>query len=358
MAVTCNTGMFARGLTVFLALSAGVVAWRGPAVADEPKPQVVNCADAAAAPAGADPWSGTCGVYLPDGSELHRIARKPPPEDFLKPVNVLIVGEVHDDPLHHRLQAALLEAFAAFKKSPPAVVMEHLRPSQADALKRYVAGIDRTKPDFWKAAAAGLGPALSWEKTGWPAWSMFEPIAEAAFKLGSAISAGDPARALVRDVARKGLGVLDQARRTELGLDVPLPSDLHEALLAELEANHCNLMPRSAFGTMADAQRLRDATLAASVVAAAKAHGSAVLFTGNGHVRTDRGAASYIENTAPQDVVATVTIVEAPPGNHDPRSLMPKSPDGGFAADLMIVTPRINRPDPCEKMRARFKKKP
>src|SRR5690606_8492139 len=111
---------------------------------------------------------------------------------------------------------------------------------------------------------------------------------------------GHPSRAEVRDVARRGLQALPADTATRLGLDVPLPAPLQSALRDELEASHCGLMPRSAFTNMALAQRYRDANLAASLVSAAIASGSAILFAGNGHVRRDRGVPWDLARMAPE----------------------------------------------------------
>lgn len=280
--------------------------------------------------------------------------------DRFRAVDILVLGEVHDNLHHHGLRAVILERFLRQRQGKANVVMEHVRATEVDVLARYQAGLDRTKPDFWKAAAAGLGPALNWDKSGWPKWEVFVPIAEAAFAGGAAIYAGDVARAEIRNIARKGLAALPQARLRMLGLDVDLPPAERNGLLTELEASHCGLMPKSAFGTMADAQRLRDATLAEATVAAARDKGAAVLLTGNGHARDDRGAPRYMRRLAPRLKVATVLFVEASadtakPG--DPTRALRRTADGKVAADAVVLTARVERPDPCVKMRERFQRR-
>ena len=58
----------------------------------------------------------------------------------------------------------------------PAVAFEMFTPSQAGALGRYLAAHPRD--------AAGLGEAVNWKASGWPAWAMYEPIARAALDAG------------------------------------------------------------------------------------------------------------------------------------------------------------------------------
>ena len=71
---------------------------------------------------------------------------------------------------------------------------------------------------------------------------------------------------------------------------------LDDALLTELEASHCGLMPKSAFGGMAVAQRFRDGNMASILADAAPGSGQVVLVAGNGHVRLDRGVPWYLKH--------------------------------------------------------------
>jgi uncharacterized iron-regulated protein len=186
---------------------------------------------------------------------------------------------------------------------------------------------------------------------------LFLPIFEVAVTHALPMLPGHPARAEVRDVARRGLEALPADTVSRLGLDVPLPDALQSALLDELEASHCGLMPRTAFGNMALAQRYRDAHMAAALVDAAKKYGAAVLFAGNGHVRSDRGVPWDLARIAPERKVLSVLLIEVRDGRTDAATYVDRDPQGKPAADFVILTPRAERPDPCEAMRARFKKK-
>jgi hypothetical protein len=188
---------------------------------------------------------------------------------------------------------------------------------------------------------------------------MFRPLFAALLDGGFAIRAGDPARAAVRKVAKEGAGTFDAAERGRLGLDRALPPSLEAALLDELVASHCGLMPKAAFGNMAVAQRYRDAHLAAALVAAASASASdsAVLLAGNGHVRSDRGVPFHLAKMAPGRSVVAIMLVEVEAGQSDVGHHVPRASDGRPAADFIVLTPRVQRADPCEEMRQRFRGK-
>ena len=271
----------------------------------------------------------------------------------LRQADVLLLGEIHDNPAHHVIQACLLDEARTARTA--AVVFEQIRVDQAPALADYLARADAT--------AGGIGPALAWAQSGWPPWAHYQPIAETALARGLAIRAGDGPRSVMRAVARGGASALDAVERERVGLDAELAADLEAALRDELVASHCNMMPAAAFGGMATAQRYRDAHLAAAIVEAwgeAKPHegkGEAgagpvvVLIAGNGHVRSDRAVPWHLRRMRPQSVSISVAIVEVGAGSVEPMALVPKAPDGSPAADIVIFTPVAERDDPCEQMR-------
>ncbi len=261
----------------------------------------------------------------------------------LKGARFVLLGEVHDNPDHHRLQGWIIERLAA-RGARPAVVMEMIPQNKADVLADYLA-----QPD---ATAEGLGPALDWGKSGWPDWSTYQPIAEAAFAAGLPIKPGNPADDLTREMAKQGFDALG-AREAELTLDQPLSPALADALSDELFDGHCELVPRESLAPMARIQRLRDAAMADALLA----HDAAVLIAGNGHVRTDRGVPWYLRQRAPDSRMAVVMPIELDGTDNAPSDYIERGPDGEPVADFIWLTPRAERPDPCKQMREYFRKR-
>jgi uncharacterized iron-regulated protein len=345
----------------------------GPVLASPARAQS-TCPAAAQAASPIDAWLSVTGGHqlagtILQGSETLSTAAdvcSPSPLAQLQRVltahlasgGLVLLGEVHDNGAQHALRGHLLDAIAAALARQghpaPAVVFEHIRTDQAAAL----APTSPTAPTSADARerARDLLARLDWGKSGWPAADLFLPIFETAMAHALPILSGHPSRAEVRDVARRGLQALPADTTARLGLDVPLPAPLASALLDELEASHCGLMPRSAFANMALAQRYRDAHLAASLAAAASGSGSAILFAGNGHVRRDRGAPWDLARVAPERRTLAVAFIEVEDGKVDPSGYVPRDPSGAPAADYVVLTPRTDRPDPCDAMRAQFKK--
>jgi uncharacterized iron-regulated protein len=116
-------------------------------------------------------------------------------------------------------------------------------------------------------------------------------------------------------------------------------------------------MPESAVPAMIVAQRYRDAAFADVMLTAAKDHGAAILIAGNGHVRTDRAVPWYLRQRAPGKNIIAVMMLEVENGQTDPAAYAPRTPDGTPAVDVIIFTPRAERPDPCEGLRQRSQPK-
>lgn len=243
---------------------------------------------------------------------------------------IVFLGEVHDNPLHHKLRAELIAGLDP--KSKPAFVFEHIRADQMTALAPPPATVD------------ALFGALKWDDGGWPDKAMFAPLF--AQVIGRSIYAGEPEQGRAREVARQGLKALPEAEMARWKLDAPLPDAAQDVLLTELEASHCGLVPKAHFTNMAVAQRFRDAYLADVAMQAVSKHGSAIVFTGNGHARRDRGAPFALKQRGFDKPVLVVLFTENKPDKVDPA-----------VADIIVSTKPAERKDPCEDMRARFGKK-
>lgn len=250
----------------------------------------------------------------------------------------VLLGERHDNPDHHRLQARVVEQLAAAGRQP-AVVLEMLEVPQQAALSQYVARSD--------ARAAGVGAALGWEKTSWPPFSQYQPIFEAAFMAKLSLHAGNLAQADAKGLVKQGLAALPAERVRELRLEQAFPAPLEAALLDELRASHCGQLPERYLSPMALAQHARDAQMA-KVLASAGVKDGAVLIAGGGHARLDRGVPYYLALEAPGASVASLVFREVRHGDADAKAYVAE--EGPF--DYVWFTPRVSDEDPCAGFKA------
>jgi uncharacterized iron-regulated protein len=267
----------------------------------------------------------------------------------LLPEGLALLGEVHDNPMHHRVRAWLIaDALRARPGWRPAVVLEQIDTDQQPALDRYAHLLEH---DRQLPAVGELFRLLGWEKSGWPAAEIYMPLFKAVTDARLPMLPGSVPRVRVRSVARGGLLQIAAEERARLGLDRPLPGPLADALRRELEESHCGALPPQAMGGMAAAQLYRDAHMADALLAAAQRHGSAILIAGNGHVRADRGVPWHLSRRAPGTAVITVLLLEVEDGKTEPADYLPRDPNSRPPADFVIFTPRAERADPCEALR-------
>ena len=279
-------------------------------------------------------WDGASGKFIDRQNLMTRLAGA----DFI------LLGEKHDNPDHHRLQAEVLRGVIAAGRRP-AVGFEMFSIDVAGAIAKHLA---RAPSD-----AAGLGPAVNWNKSGWPDWAMYQPIAEAALAAKLPIIATNLPLATARKMSREGL-TLDSAVQRDLGLDRPLSDAIFARMAADIRNSHCGYGSAESIQRMVDVQRARDAQMAQSLIAAAAADG-AVLVAGAGHVRSDYGIPVYLKAKAPGRQVVSIAFVEVDERKPKPDKYdLADDPLGRAPFDYLWFTPRIDDEDTCEKFKAQF----
>jgi len=240
---------------------------------------------------------------------------------ILSAADIAILGEIHDNPEHHRTQAALVSAL-----DPAAVVWEMLTPSQAASL---------TPADLGNSAT--LADLLAWSASGWPDFSLYQPVFEAgqAARHFGAMVPREEARAALKSGIVASFGVPDAKL---FGLDRPLAEAEQRRREADQLAAHCDALPEDVLPAMVDIQRLRDANLARAALRAwNEGGGPVVVITGNGHARLDQGIPVYLAHAAPHLVVRALGQAEG------------DRIDGVF--DVILSTDPVERPDPCAAFR-------
>lgn len=258
-----------------------------------------------------------------------------------------LLGEIHDNPDHHRLQAWALGAMVE-RGRRPAVVMEMIPEKKAGDLEAYLGGAVVT--------AEGLGKALDWAKSGWPPWEQYQPIGEAVLAGSLPLHWGNIDRKLARRVGKEGFQALGATRARALGLSEDLSPPLYQSLQQEIVEGHCNMLPAAATGPIAAAQRVKDAVFADQMLRHGAVRG-AVLVAGGGHVRRDRAVPWYLERRAPRMPICVLYLREAEAGEEDMDHYLPRFPDGTPATDFLWITPAAEREDQCEVFRKHMAKK-
>ena len=254
----------------------------------------------------------------------------------------VFLGETHDNADHHVLEARLVRAATA-KGRRPALALEMLESDVQPEVDRALAAAPRD-PE-------ALAAAVRWDESGWPAFASYRPVFSAALDAGLPVVAANLPKAVARAAVRGGKAQLPDGLRTRLEREEPLPDDVVMALRAEMRTSHCNALPESMLDPMALAQRARDAQMAARLGASGAA--GALLVTGSGHARVDRGVPAVVGLDLPGRRLLSIAMLEVESGRPSPKDYAADwGTAGALPFDYVIFTPGAEREDPCAKLRA------
>lgn len=265
-------------------------------------------------------------------------------EAALAGADFVFLGETHDNEDHHRLQGAFLSAALAGGRRP-AVAFEMLDTGQAEPLARALAAPPVT--------AEAIEEATGWKKSGWPDFAFYRPIFDVALGAKLELVAANLPRSVAREAVRKGVAALPADVREALERAGEPSRAERDAWAREMEENHCQELEEELLQGLVLAQRARDAQMALRVAAAGAGDRGAVLITGDGHARTDRGVPAWLARSRPGGKTLSVGLVEVDAELRWPRQYA--EPYGGerFPFDFVVFTPRAEREDPCESLRRR-----
>ncbi len=254
----------------------------------------------------------------------------------LASVTFILLGEIHDNAVHHRLQHELVAALVHSGRRP-AIAMEQFDRERQSALDNARAERPLDQEHLKRAA--------QFNDKGWE-WEFYAPIVALALQYALPLLAANLSRATAFDIVSAGLESLGNPQVRDLGLDQPLERARREQLERVIHEGHCGQAPPQSLAGMADAQRARDAVMAQTI--AAHRERGAVLIAGNGHVRRDFGVPYYLQRLAPGASVASIGLIEIRPGDSRPEDYYAAA-DPEF--DYLWFTPRTAREDPCLQLK-------
>lgn len=250
-----------------------------------------------------------------------RQAQAPQPAPDLPNPQVLLLGEVHDNPQAHRQRFADLRrrVEAGWR---PAIAMEQFDRENQALLSR--AQRDCADPECVIRVMAAPG----WD------WSQYRPVIDLALTYQLPLIAVNLSRADASRTVRDGVAAsFDAATVQTYRLAAPLPAAVISVQQKEIVAGHCNMLPEAMIGGMVEAQVARDIWMAKII--RAQMPRDVVLLAGNGHVRKDIGVARWIALLAPAPTMRSEAYME-----------QGTAVEVG-AYDVTHIVAPYPRPDPC-----------
>ena len=236
----------------------------------------------------------------------------------LRSADIVLLGELHDNPLHHQARAGFIPRFANGKTT---IVAEHL------ATGRRVTSTGQAGSDL---EAAGFN------SNGW-GWPLHQPLFESVLGGGYALIGGNLPAGFSRELVAQGQSAmaLPMAKSYEQS---PLSDPARAQLEQDLVDGHCGKLPEKYLAPMKLVQRATDISMATALLA----HRPAVLVAGNGHVRRDYGVPQILFALEPSLKISSIGFYE----NGTDRAELIKSLAGRY--DFVWLTDKAQRDDPCE----------
>jgi len=215
----------------------------------------------------------------------------------------------------------------------PEVVLEMLAADQQPVVDGYRAA----HPEV----ADGLGAALKWWETGWPAWSVYLPLIEQAWRTRSILRAGDMAKAA---------SPLDERQLSQaFGKQLPV---VRASWAAAMKAAHCDLIDDAKASELATRQASRDVAMAAAVSTVVATQRPVLLYAGRAHVRSDRAVGLLLGARHGKNAPVTVALQEtAEAGVPIDRAKVLAEARGRY--DYVWLTGVAEQPGACDRLRAR-----
>ncbi|MEO0314016.1 MAG: hypothetical protein RI928_472 [Pseudomonadota bacterium] len=236
----------------------------------------------------------------------------------LRSADIVLLGELHDNPFHHQARATFIPRFAHGETT---VVAEHLPAGHR------VTSTGEADRDL---EAAGFN------RKGW-GWPLHQPLFESVLGRGYALVGGNLPAGFSKELMAQGQAAmaLSMAKSYEQST---LPDLARAQLEQDLVDGHCGQLPEKYLASMKLVQRATDISMATALLA----NRPAVLVAGNGHVRRDYGVPQVLAALDPSLKISSVGFYE----NGTDRAELIKSLAGRY--DFVWLTDRAQRSDPCE----------
>ena len=251
----------------------------------------------------------------------------------------LLLGERHDNQVHHQHQAWFIQQLKN-NQQQASVAFEMIDNVQAELLAKQPL-----------TSASQMIKTLNKVKNNWQYESRYQALFSEVIAAGYPVTAANLNRKQLMHIMMQKENDLPPAYQRMLD-QAPFSKAQQSKLQTEINQSHCNMLDDNSSKAMALGQRLRDATMAHSLL---KSQSSIkVLIAGLGHVRNDLAVPIYIGNNK----LLSVGFIEVEQDVNKPVAYAKTWNTQTLPFDIVWFTPQVKREDMCEKIKEHFKHKP
>ena len=243
----------------------------------------------------------------------------------------LLLGENHNNPDHHLLQAHILNRLVATGEKPT-VVMEML-----------VQEAWQDQPAFWTDAEL-LQQQAEARNAGWP-WKLYAPVLRSIVQNGLELVAGS----IKSEILHAGSPKIESGWSRKMIAQYLITASGLRQLEHDIGESHCGYADTGFVQFMVRAQLQRDRVITSALV---NSKPPVVLIAGSGHVRNSYAVPMQLLNTFRRSSFLSVALVPVRPEAFSPEDYLKGVPD---AFDILYFTPSHTRQDPCIQFRKQLK---
>lgn len=254
----------------------------------------------------------------------------------LNSVDVLLLGEIHDNPQHHEFQQKLLQA-RLDAGARPALLMEQLDSESQPALNAALAIANR---DDALSAVNGLIKFSNWQA--------YTRLLSTAYDKQLPVIAGNVPSQKLQPVIWRGFGTLEADELKRLAIEEVWSDSRQQYMLNNMGGAHCGQLRDELREGLTRSQRLRDALLVNSALT--NLDRGIVGIMGRDHARKDVGLPLYFAARTPTARVLTIGMIEVQPGSTAPDAYLGVSATEKPPYDIIWFSARVDRPNPCAEM--------
>lgn len=224
----------------------------------------------------------------------------------LKDVDVVFVGEVHNNPEHHLIQLQILQGLLARYGTPLSVAMEFFDKTRQPQLDQYMRG---------ETEETAFLDAVSWKNNWRFPYHFYRPLIVLVRDQGTRLLGINVPHTIVKKVARGGLKSLTPEERALVAEEMDFENKAHRQYLERIFEQHTFASPHKGdnkgnFEYFYQAQCVWDETMAENIAAYMKKNtGRMVVFTGNGHIIQKFGIPDRLSRRMD---ISTATIILYP----------------------------------------------
>ena len=239
-------------------------------------------------------------------------------EDF-RQAEVIILGEIHDNPAHHENQALIIRSLF-----PSAIVFEMFSPDQAAMINSI----------RWDGAVLDtLEEEFEWQKSGWPSFDFYRMLLEADPE--GVVYGGAIPQAQMDEAAFEGAMAIYGPDGADYGLDQPLSAEEISKREAAFILSNCEALDEGTLAGLLEVERLQAAVMADTVLLALdEASFPVVVIAGNDLAHEEYGIPAMLRMIYPDILVKTLGQFEIAPLGDQPYS-------------HILITGKVEREDPC-----------